>query len=127
NCSNQAFVDDVIGVDVGDNYSHQVVDIAAHTVDLRDLGNVPDGLDELVEPRFAVIRGLQRDEYGRSQVQGPGIEQGDCLLDDPFFFQPFDAAPTGCLGQADTVGELRSGEAAVFLELLQNLYIELIH
>src|SRR5690242_8911862 len=34
---NQPLVDRIVGIDVGDDYPHQVVDIAAHPVDLGHL------------------------------------------------------------------------------------------
>ena len=127
NRCNQAFVHQVIGVNVRDDDAHQVVYVAAHPVDFGDLGNVADGFDEFVEPRFAVVGGFQGDKDRGAEVQRPGIEQGHGLFDHSFFFQALDAAPARGLGQADAIRERRGSQAAILLEEFQNFTIQLIH
>src|SRR5207244_1979492 len=51
----QALVHDVIAADVGHHDAQQIIDVAAHPVELHDFVNVADRLGELLQPGAVVL------------------------------------------------------------------------
>lgn len=48
------------------------------------------------------------------------VEQGHLATNDPLFLQPLYAPPTWRLRQANTLGDLRTGQRSIFLQQLQD-------
>src|SRR6185437_3885307 len=117
----------IVPLDVRYDDAHQVVHVAAHAVDLGHLGDVLYGPHELLVPGLAVIGGLQSHEYGRADVELAGVQQRDDSLDHALILQALNAAPAGRLRQADAFSDVGCGERTVFLQLLQDSSIELVH
>src|SRR5579862_359790 len=123
----QPLVDDVICIDVGNDDADQVIDIAAHAVDLGHLLNLPYRAHELLEPPFAVIAGLESHEHRRAHIERVRIEQCDRAPDDTVALKLLNAPPARGFGQPDAIADLGGGELGVALQQIQNPGIELIH
>ncbi len=125
--SDEALVDHVVGIDVGHHDTDEVVDIAAHAVDLGHLGDVAHRAHEALEPRLAVIAGLEGHEHRGADVERVCIQQRHPLADHPIGLQLLDAPPAGGLGESDAVGDLGGAQLTVALQQVQDFGIELIH
>src|SRR5215217_3815391 len=82
NLADELLVEGVIGVDVGHHHAHQVIDVAAHAVELDDLGKLVDDAGKLAHPGFVMFVGLDRDEDGDADIDLDRVEHGNAALDD---------------------------------------------
>src|SRR5665213_2243297 len=123
---NEAFVDDVVGVDVRHHDAHEIIDIAAHPIDLGDLRDLAHRTDELLEPGGAMVGRLQRHENRGSDVDRARIKERHRLPDDAILLQLPDAPPARRLGKAHPIGNGGCGQRPVLLQEIQNFPVELI-
>ena len=70
----QAFIDIIIGFDVGNNDPQQIIDIATHTVNFDNFRNISDFGGEILNPISAMLIGSNGDKYGHFQVQLPPVQ-----------------------------------------------------
>src|SRR5215217_1211799 len=56
--ADQALVERVIGLDVGDDHAHQIIDVPAHAVKLDHFGKFVDDAGEFAHPGFVVLISL---------------------------------------------------------------------
>ncbi len=86
--------------------SHQVVDVAAHAVELHDFGECGDRVGKLGEPCGVVLVGADGDKHIDAEVESVAAKQCDFGLDDVFVFKSSDAAPARGGAEVDFVGDL---------------------
>ena len=92
----EALVDRVVAGDVGHHDAHQVVDVAAHAVELDDLGDGGDRGGERLEPGGVVLVGPDVDENGDAEVEFVGVQERDAAGDDAVALEPLDAVESYC-------------------------------
>src|SRR5437588_182987 len=80
-----------------------------------------DRFRKSVEVLFLLPRQLDRDEDADMQPQRFLVDGRDVARDDAALFKKLDPAVAGRHGQADLVGELLHGHAAVGLQQAENL------
>src|SRR5947207_3033789 len=98
-------------------------------VDVRDDSGaqLAQRTHEFLEPRLAVIAGLERHEHGRADIQRVRIEQRYRAADHPVLLQLLNAPPAGGFREADALGDLGGGQRAIALQELKNSGIQLVH
>ena len=120
-------VDRTVALDVRHDDAQQVIHLAAHAVDLDDLGDLIERVQKALVPGFAVIRRLHRHEHGRADIQLLRIEQGDRPADHTGFLQAANAPPARRLGQADALGDLGDTQGRIALQQVQDSAVYAIH
>ena len=116
----QALVDRVVGGDVGHHHAQQVVDVAAHPVELHHLRDGLGGGAKTLEPFRRVPVGLDSDEDRHADVHLARVHQRHLPGDDAGLAQALDAAPARRGGGADREGQVGHLDLGIALQLFED-------
>src|ERR1035437_1048573 len=109
---------------VGGDDAQQVIAVAGHQVALQHLVPFRDRLGEPLEVFLFLPRELDRDEYAYMQAERFLVDGRDIARDHAALFQKLDPAMARRHRQADLVGELLHGGAAVGLQQAEDFAVD---
>src|SRR6266567_8570955 len=113
-----------IGRQVGGDDAQQVIAVSRHQIALQNLVPFRDRFSEPGEVFLLLPRQLDRDEHADMQSERFLVEGRDVARDHAAFFQELDPAMARRDRQADLVGELLHGGAAVGLQQAEDLAVD---
>src|SRR5947208_11164133 len=113
-----------VGGEIGGDDAQEIVAVARHQIAFQHLVPFRDRFRKPVEVFLLLPRQLDRDEDADMEPQRFLVDGRDVARDDAALFQKLDPAVAGRHGQADLVGELLHGHAAVGLQQAENLAVD---
>src|SRR6185437_1732705 len=114
----------LVGGEVGGDHAQQIIAVAGHQVTFQHLVPFRDRLGKAVEVLFLLPRQFDRDEDADMQPERFLVDGGDVTRDHAALLQKPDPAVARRDREADLVGELLYGHAAVGLEQAEDFAVD---
>ena len=114
----------IVGVHIGGDDAHDVVDAASNRHAFNDFRPVADGVFEAFEVLAAGQLELDVGDNLEGEAELVVVENGDALGDNALFFHAFYPPPAWAGGEADLVGDLGDGEGGVMLNEIEDACVD---
>ncbi len=123
----QSFIDRIVGRDIRDGDSQEVVDGPAHPVEIDDFRDFADDRPQFFKPFLVVTAGSQQYEYRDPDIEFFRVQQGDSAFDESLFFEFLYVPPARRGGELDVTGDFRERQVSVFLQQGEDLFVNAVH